>query len=82
MDIAILIGTIGMLLILVAFVGDLFKKITEDNISYNILNIVGGLFLAYYAYTLDSLPFLILQIVWVLFALYKLITIYKGVKVK
>lgn len=75
-----MVGTMGMFLILAAFAGDLFKKITEDDKIYNILNIAGGLFLAYYAYTLNSLPFLILQMIWVLFATYKLITICKNVK--
>ena len=73
----LLIGVIGMALILVAFVGNLFKKITEDFVIYNIINIVGALALAYYAYTLNSLPFLILELIWAIFAGYKLLLIYK-----
>lgn len=72
------IGIIGMALILVAFIGDLFKKITEDFVIYNIINIVGALALAYYAYVLDSLPFLILELIWAIFAGYKLMLIYKS----
>lgn len=74
----LLIGVIGMIFILTAFIGDLFKKITEDFVVYNIINIVGALALAYYAYALDSLPFLILEFIWAIFAAYKLLLIYKS----
>ncbi len=76
------IGVIGMALILSAFIGDLFKKITEDFAVYNIMNIAGALALAYYAYTLNSLPFLVLELIWAIFAGYKLLLIYKGNAVK
>jgi len=71
------IGTVGMVLILVAFVGDLFKKITEDYAIYNIVNIIGALALAFYAYSLNSAPFLILQLVWAACSAYKLLLIYR-----
>jgi len=75
-----MIGIIGMILILAAFIGDLFKKITEDFVIYNIINIAGALALAYYAYTLNSWPFLILELIWAIFAGYKLMLIYRGRK--
>lgn len=75
-NLTLTIGVIGMILILAAFIGDLFKKITEDTMIYNIMNIVGALALAYYAYTINSVPFLILQLVWAVFAGYKLLLIY------
>lgn len=77
-DFDLMIGVIGMVLILAAFIGDLFKKITEDFAIYNIMNIAGALALAYYAYTLNSLPFLVLEFIWAIFAGYKLLLIYKG----
>lgn len=77
-NIDLAIGIIGMALILIAFIGDLFKKITEDFVIYNIINIVGALALAYYAYALNSLPFLILELIWAIFAGYKLMLIYKN----
>lgn len=74
----LIIGVIGMILILVAFIGDLFKKITEDFIVYNLMNIAGALALTYYAYALNSWPFLILELIWAIFAGYKLFLIYKN----
>lgn len=74
----LIIGTIGMVVISVAFIGDLFKKITEDTVVYNVMNIIGALALAYYAYALNSLPFLFLELIWAIFAGYKLYLIYKS----
>ncbi len=70
---AVIIGIIGMIFLLTAFALNLFKKITQDSLIYNIFNIIGAGFLAYYAYILNSIPFLILQVIWILFAVYKLI---------
>jgi threonine/homoserine/homoserine lactone efflux protein len=77
MDIALVVGAAGMSVLLLAFVLNLFKKIMQDSVIYNALNIVGSGLLIYYAYVLNSTPFLILEITWALFAVYKLIIIFK-----
>lgn len=77
-DVNILIGTSGMLLLLVAFIRDEFIKDYENTITYNMLNFGGGGLLTYYAYTLNSLPFLILESIWTIFAGYKLTTLIKA----
>ena len=73
MDIVLVIGASGMSLLLIAFVLNLFKKIMQDSIVYNVFNIIGSALLVYYAYILNSIPFIILEAVWALFAFYKLI---------
>ena len=70
---AIIVGVIGMTFLLTAFALNLFKKVTQGSLIYNIFNIIGAGLLAYYAYVLNSLPFLILEAIWILFAVYKLI---------
>ena len=73
MDISLLIGIFGMLCILIAFYFNEFHKSwNRETVRYNILNIVGSGMLVYYAYTLISLPFMILNGVWFLVAVYKL----------
>ena len=76
-NITLIIGTIGMLFLLTAFVLNLFKKVTQDSTTYNIFNIMGGGLLTYYAYALNSLPFLILEAIWTMFAICKLVIISK-----
>lgn len=73
MDIVLVIGASGMSLLLIAFVLNLFKKIMQNSIVYNVFNIIGSALLVYYAYILNSIPFIILEAVWALFAFYKLI---------
>ena len=72
-NLAVIIGVIGMIFLLTAFALNLFKKVTQNSSIYNIFNIIGAGLLAYYAYALNSIPFLILEGIWILFALYKLI---------
>ena len=74
-DINLIFGILGMLLLLLAFALNLLKKVTEHSISYILLNIFGAGISAYYAYTLVAVPFIILESVWALFAVYKLILI-------
>jgi hypothetical protein len=71
------IGIAGLLLILLAFALNLFHKISPKSVSYNLLNIFGSGILAYYAVLLNSIPFLMLQIVWGILSLFKLISVLK-----
>jgi lipid-A-disaccharide synthase-like uncharacterized protein len=72
-----IIGIIGMVIILTAFVLNLFKIVTQSTITYCVMNIIGSAFLLYYAIVGDSLPFIVLQIVWIIFSAYKIILIVK-----
>ncbi len=75
MDIAFVSGMSGLICLLLAFIMNLFKKFSQESSSYLLLNIVGGTLLGYYAYTLNSIPFLILEIIWTGFAFYKLLRV-------
>ena len=76
-DISLIIGIIGMVLLLLAFALNLLKKVTEHSYSYILLNIFGAGLSIYYAYSLNAVPFIILEIVWASFAIYKLIVVSK-----
>lgn len=74
--IATIMGIVGMSLILIAFVLDEFlKKWGINTVKYNLVNMFGSGLLGYYAYTLNSWPFMILNGVWFLVAGYKLILV-------
>ncbi|MBT3835646.1 hypothetical protein HOD05_03715 [Candidatus Woesearchaeota archaeon] len=77
-EINLIIGLLGMLLILIAFLLDEFSKsIHHQSWQFNVLNIFGSLLLTYYAYTLNSIPFMILNGVWFVAAIVKLFFISK-----
>lgn len=69
-------GIVGVVCILTAFLLDEFyKKLNSETVPYNLLNIFGSGLLMYYAYTLQSWPFVALNAVWLAAAMVKLVKI-------
>lgn len=74
------LGLAGMFFILIAFILDEFlKSWRQDSIKYNLLNLAGSALLSYYAYTIFSWPFLILNSIWFIVAGYKIIKLVKKI---
>ncbi|MEK6885771.1 MAG: hypothetical protein AABX17_02290 [Nanoarchaeota archaeon] len=73
MEFNLLMGIFGMLSLLAGLLLLLTGKIKETSKAYLWLNIFGGALLFYYSYSLNSIPFMILQAVWTIIPLYKLI---------
>ena len=71
----VVIGSIGVALLLVAFALNLLRKLSERSIPYLLMNIVGALLAAWYAWAGGALPFVILEAVWALTALVRLIMV-------
>ncbi|MCK5289871.1 MAG: hypothetical protein KAJ20_01040 [Candidatus Aenigmarchaeota archaeon] len=68
----LIIGLPGMAFILIAFILDDFHILSVDSQKSINLNIAGSALLAVYAYIISSIPFLILNSVWLTFAIYKM----------
>ncbi len=74
----LIIGIVGMFFIVSAFVLDEFHlKWNQNTTKYNLTNILGSSLLIYYAFTLNSWPFIILNAVWLVTAIIKLFKIIK-----
>lgn len=72
-------GIGGMIFILTAFILDEFVPAFNQNTwRYNAMNILGSGLLAYYAFTIQGWPFLVLNLVWLIVAVIKLGEILKG----
>lgn len=67
-----IVGTCGVGLLLVAFGLNLLGKLSQTSRSYLILNIVGALLAAYYAWSGRMYPFFVLELIWVAAALVRL----------
>ena len=59
------IGTLGAALILIAFCFNRFKIWERDTVWYDLTNLCGGGLLVLYAFLIGSIPFAVLNIVWV-----------------
>lgn len=69
---ALLIGITGMLLFLVAFTANLAGWWEQTEPRYAALNVIGAILLGFYAYRIESYPFLVLEAAWGGVAAYKL----------
>jgi hypothetical protein len=67
-----LIGTIGVALLLAAFVLNLLKLMSADGYAYTLLNLLGAGLACYSSYLIDFLPFVVLEGVWALAAAFAL----------
>ena len=67
-----IIGSAGVLLLLVAFVMNLRKRWREDSLAYLSFNAVGAATACVYAALSGTVPFVILEGVWALVALVKI----------
>lgn len=74
----IFIGIIGASSILLSFFLDLFDIIEETSKFNLVLNIFGSMFLFYYAFLENVVPFIILNIIWAMVSIVKLIKVYKA----
>ena len=69
-------GIGGMVFILIAFILDEFiPSFNQNTWRYNAMNILGSGLLAYYAFTIQGWPFLVLNLIWFIVAGIKLVEI-------
>jgi hypothetical protein len=64
-----LIGSIGVALLLAAFLANLFERLRSDSRLYSWINFVGAALACYSSYLIDFMPFVVLEGVWALVAL-------------
>jgi hypothetical protein len=73
MNYTVMVGSLGVALLLVAFFLNLFKFIQQDSLAYIILNISGAALSGYASFLINYLPFVLLETIWCLVAVFALI---------
>ncbi len=71
----LLIGSLGVGLLLLAFVLNVLKRIDENGSAYLVMNTVGAGLSCYYAWVSGIIPFVVLEGVWAGAALVRLISV-------
>ncbi|MBL7894582.1 MAG: hypothetical protein JNK50_04745 [Bacteroidia bacterium] len=66
------IGTIGVSLLLLAFGLNLLKLIKADSYLYLVFNVMGALLAGLASILINYVPFVILELVWMLVSLFAL----------
>ena len=79
MNFSTITGSLGVVLLLIAFFLNLFKYIKEDSNAYILLNISGAALSGYASFLINYIPFVLLESIWcivALFALFKKMSVY------
>lgn len=78
MDFIEIIGILGMALILVFFFLNNAGKLSQESFYYDLGNLLGAGLLSFYAFQIDSIPFLVLNLTWSAIALRDIM---RGIKI-
>ncbi|HIH05308.1 TPA: hypothetical protein HA281_00975 [Candidatus Woesearchaeota archaeon] len=76
MEFPVIIGSLGVFLLLLAFFLNLFKFLMQDTRAYVILNIIGGGLACYASILIGFLPFVILEGTWAVVAAVGLVRLF------
>ena len=73
MELEVFLGILGMIFILAGFMlNGRNRHFGSDSEKYNLMNLAGSSLLVYYSYSISSWPFLALNSVWALTALWRI----------
>jgi len=78
MKIPDLLATIGVIILLIAFLLNLYKKIPVQSVSYKVMNLVGAGICCLSSYLIKFYPFVVLEAVWAFVALLSLFNVPRG----
>lgn len=73
----LIVGSAGVFLLLLAFALNLLKILSESYPLYLLMNLLGAMMAAWYAYNEQIIPFVILELVWAGAAIVKLVLLLK-----
>jgi hypothetical protein len=73
MEQSVIIGSLGLVFLLVAFLLNLTKYLTSESATYNVMNLIGASLCCYASYLIGFWPFIILEGIWAIVALANLV---------
>jgi hypothetical protein len=76
-EFSVVVGSTGVLLLLLAFFLNLFKILMQDTKTYAVLNVVGAGLSCYASILIDYMPFVILEGAWAFVAFIGLVRLFK-----
>jgi hypothetical protein len=78
MKISDIIASVGVIILLIAFLLNLFKKIDTESKLYASMNFIGAGLCGYSSYLISFYPFVILESIWAFVALLSLLKVPRG----
>lgn len=73
-----IIASVGVIILLIGFMLNLFKKIAPESKAYALMNFVGAGMCGYSSYLISFYPFVVLEGIWAFVALLSLFKVPRG----
>lgn len=73
-----ILASIGVIILLIAFLLNLYRKLSAKDKLYALMNFVGAGICCYSSYLIKFYPFVVLEAVWSLVALLSLFNVPRG----
>ncbi|MDB5135051.1 MAG: hypothetical protein JWP37_1654 [Mucilaginibacter sp.] len=78
MKVSDIIASVGVIILLIAFLLNLYKKLPAESKTYSLLNFIGAIVCCYASYMVKFYPFVILEGIWAAFALVSFFKVPRG----
>ncbi|HEY9001764.1 MAG TPA: hypothetical protein VIM89_10460 [Mucilaginibacter sp.] len=78
MKLSDIIASIGVIILLIAFLLNLYKKLSAESKTYSLLNLIGAGICCFASWMVSFYPFVILEGVWGFVALVSLFKVPRG----
>lgn len=78
MKISDIIASVGVIILLIAFLLNLYKKLSAESKIYALLNFVGAGLCGFSSYLIKFYPFVLLESIWAFVALTSLFKVPRG----
>jgi hypothetical protein len=78
MKISDILASIGVIVLLVAFLLNLYKKLPASSKAYGLMNFIGAGICCFSSYLIRFYPFIVLEAVWAIVALLSLFNVPRG----
>ena len=78
METSDIIASLGVIILLIAFVLNLYKKVTTESRTYTLLNFIGAATCGYASFLISFYPFVVLEGIWAAFALVSFFKVPRG----
>jgi len=73
-----IIASIGVIILLIAFLLNLYKKLSANSKAYTFMNFFGAAICGFSSYLISFYPFVVLEGIWSLVALASFIKVSRG----
>jgi hypothetical protein len=73
-----IIASVGVTILLAAFVLNLFKVLNTQSRVYSAMNFIGAAICGYSSYLIEFYPFVVLESIWAAFGLYSFFNVPRG----